>query len=545
MDVVKYFDKNTGKCPVTIMGTCDDPLFRADEISKILEIKNFTMSLKHFDVDEKIYKDIDTPIGKRRFVFLTEEGLYRFITMSRKPFAKQFQKWMFSVVKEIRINGKYELKSDENKMLIEKDLFEMSKKMERHRALIQGFKEQNVVYICEMTERCEDNMIIKIGETCDISERISCLTNQYGQPMYVLDVFKCENNHDFEQFIHKLPVFVENKFNGNFQNGTSSKETYIIQNDFTLEYVKKTLKKNIEPFEKISREDYLEYQRLEIEKMKLDLENKKLDMMVEIHKSNKKMFDECPNYIDMLKNMSSIFGSTCNVDKLKDIIDNKQMLDKNQGKIFIKEKVSNSPSVQQYDSDKKLIKYYNSIISCIRENNGISASGLKFAVKNKSEYHGYRWALIPRNEDPTVKIDIGETKVITKQRREIVAFLNLDKNRIIKLYPDQKSIAHEYQISYTAVSCAIKRGSRSQGGYFVFYDDCSDELKDAYDGEIPELTPPSNSTQINQINPITNQTIKVFRSVSDVVKDCQVSRLSLKSAINDNTVLKGFKWSVA
>ena len=44
----------------------------------------------------------------RTATFLTELSLYRLIGMSRKPFARPFQKWVAKMMKELRLNGKYE-----------------------------------------------------------------------------------------------------------------------------------------------------------------------------------------------------------------------------------------------------------------------------------------------------------------------------------------------------------------------------------------------------------------------------------------------------
>ncbi len=43
--------------------------------------------------------------------FLTEIGLYKMTMRSNKPFALIFQDWVFGVIKQIRLNGKFE--SDE------------------------------------------------------------------------------------------------------------------------------------------------------------------------------------------------------------------------------------------------------------------------------------------------------------------------------------------------------------------------------------------------------------------------------------------------
>jgi prophage antirepressor-like protein len=44
--------------------------------------------------------------------FLTEKGLYKVLFRSRKPIAQKFQNWVCEVIKEIRLNGLYELQKE-------------------------------------------------------------------------------------------------------------------------------------------------------------------------------------------------------------------------------------------------------------------------------------------------------------------------------------------------------------------------------------------------------------------------------------------------
>ena len=60
---------------------------------------------------------------------LTEHGLYKVIMRSNKVIAKQFQDWVFDVLKEIRLTGKYQL---------EKQL-ELKELVTREQALIDVF----------------------------------------------------------------------------------------------------------------------------------------------------------------------------------------------------------------------------------------------------------------------------------------------------------------------------------------------------------------------------------------------------------------------
>ena len=54
-----------------------------------------------------------TPLGgAQNTMFLTELGLYKVLGRSRKPIANIFQNWIIEVIKEIRKNGMYQLKKD-------------------------------------------------------------------------------------------------------------------------------------------------------------------------------------------------------------------------------------------------------------------------------------------------------------------------------------------------------------------------------------------------------------------------------------------------
>lgn len=65
--------------------------------------------IANLDDDDKILIPGNTITGFKEQYFLTENGLYELIFLSRKPLAKQFKKWIKDVIKEIRLKGKYDL----------------------------------------------------------------------------------------------------------------------------------------------------------------------------------------------------------------------------------------------------------------------------------------------------------------------------------------------------------------------------------------------------------------------------------------------------
>lgn len=98
-----------------------DPWFLAKDVCDILEIRNPSDALQSLDDDEK------TNLGNsyvwsepgRRPLIISEPGLYRLVIRSRKPEAKEFQRWItHEVLPSIRKTGGYiptsEAESDED-----------------------------------------------------------------------------------------------------------------------------------------------------------------------------------------------------------------------------------------------------------------------------------------------------------------------------------------------------------------------------------------------------------------------------------------------
>lgn len=113
-------------------------------------MKNIRQTLKNFDEDEVCQKYTTDISGRNQEMnMLTEQGLYRILMISKKPIAKEFQKWVFNTIKQIRLNSNKDL---ENKI----------KELEFHKELTyQDLPKEEFVY-CNTTDVPG---IFKIGET--------------------------------------------------------------------------------------------------------------------------------------------------------------------------------------------------------------------------------------------------------------------------------------------------------------------------------------------------------------------------------------------
>lgn len=121
----------------TLTDEAGDPWFVAKDVCNILEISNPSDALQSLDDDEK------TNLGNsyvwsepgRRPLIISEPGLYRLVMRSRKPEAKEFQRWVtHEVLPTIRKTGGYipTSESDSDEAIMAKALLIAQKTIERN-----------------------------------------------------------------------------------------------------------------------------------------------------------------------------------------------------------------------------------------------------------------------------------------------------------------------------------------------------------------------------------------------------------------------------
>ncbi len=159
MEIVKAFQDNEVGININIKGTHIDPLFRASDIGTVLELSNINKNISDFTETERVSLKVITLGGEQEVTFLTELGLYKILFRSRKDIAVKFQDWVCKVIKEIRLNGVYDLQ----KQLKEKDIKIDSVLNQKEQNLLKNFSKKPIFYIGLV----EDN-IVKFGYTDDI-----------------------------------------------------------------------------------------------------------------------------------------------------------------------------------------------------------------------------------------------------------------------------------------------------------------------------------------------------------------------------------------
>jgi prophage antirepressor-like protein len=551
MEIEKIFKSNDCNYNITIKGTIKNPLFDAKQIGEILEIKQVRNTIKDFDETEKVLIVTQTNGGPQNKIFLTKQGVFNLIMISIKPNAKKFKKWIFEVIDEIWETGKYEVKNTN-----EFDKIIMEKK--KHNAnIIELSENKKLVYIMQLEEQTkkinkDGYTIYKIGHTDNIKTRIDGITREFGTS-YLCHVFNCNNNNAFERFIHNhkdIKCYFMEVIEG-------KKETYCLNEE---EYTKviNIIKANVHVFRGFSHEQDIEIAKIRMKELKLENEKEQREHEKEQREHENEKIELFKKYADNpegIKILKSMFGNI--TEDIKEEV-NVNPVQEPQIKYVIPEqevraKQTKTSKIQKYDAiTLKLIATYPSYIEAIRnalEDKTItmSSSVLKNNIKNNWMYKGFRWWEIDHDaEEIEYKIPPTEDKEGgNKTKDDYICMLNLEKTKIMEVFSTIKAAGIKEMVSPSSIANAIRRDSKSCNKYWIAWSNVSEELKNKYleSNTLPERDCSHNCIRIKQINPITNEVVKIFNNIQEVQKTMQCSRLTLKNAINSQNTMKHFKWS--
>ena len=94
----------------SVYGTVEEPLFRAKDVADWIEHSDISVMLRSVDEDEKVKMVCDTNNVRltsrardtQEMCFLTENGVYEVLMLSRKPVAKEFKKEVKKMLHALR-----------------------------------------------------------------------------------------------------------------------------------------------------------------------------------------------------------------------------------------------------------------------------------------------------------------------------------------------------------------------------------------------------------------------------------------------------------
>lgn len=541
MDILKAFSLLDVEHHINIQGTLENPLFQANQIGKLLGISNIREGLRDFSSNEKVVTKSDTNGGSQETNFLTEFGLYRLLGRSRRPIAHKFQEWMVTVLREIRINGIYKLKQENE---VDRKLYQYKCELSTHNTLLKAYDKKNIVYICKLYN-VENKYVIKIGSTQDVKERLTNISNSFNcQEPLLLEIFENNNYKKFERKIHHNEYVVQHYEKIEKKDSTTSRETYLVDdlvyknfidiiNKIKGEFVPQDIKE-IEELKIMQQDQKIKLSELKLQQLQIELEIKKADL--ELKKIN-----------------STIVNQEEAVEVLTREDDDSESEEEEESKQevnYVKKRNNGTkiPKIYQYNLDNLTtpFKIYDSPCDVERNVDNISLSALKRASQNNLVYRNYRWLYVNRNELPPDQI--AETVLTNHKSFEIrhIAMIDIKKTKILAVYSSQKEAVEARNMKCNSFTRAIQQQHISSGHYWNFFDDCSEEMKTEYlkHNSLPNKFVRQTGIKIQQIDPITKKVLAVYNTKREVVKKCQISYAKLGLLINSksNEVYNGFIW---
>ena len=416
MDILQAFVLNGIEHKVNILWDEDQPLFRATEIASVLDIKNIHTSIIKFKERHKVLLTMDTLGGPQEVTFLTEQGLYKLLMLSRKPIAEPFQEWVEDIIVSIRKKGKYELELQkqtiEQAIKKEAEKYIVSNDQANHNALVSAFKDKYVVYFGKI-KTIEDKILIKIGSTQNVTQRAKDLVKDFGSISF-FKMIECPLHETFEHFLHKHPHIKPFAYKEIIYEERRSTEAFLV----TQEEINKILdvaNRNLIRFtNQVTALNIIELEKIKLQQ--IEAKNETLRITNEI-------IDESDD--DIIDNEAYYYENG--------IVANHRNHTQARG-----------PKIQIYNPDGTLVQTYDSLIEPTREHDFLpdaSRNMIMSAIKNNTVYKRFRWMRLDRAlPDDTVQILPATVDSIPIQKG-LVAMLNLEKTRIEQVFCDQKAAA--------------------------------------------------------------------------------------------------------
>jgi len=171
MQVMKIIDEREilGK-QFRIYGDFENPLFLAKDVAEWIEYDTSSINkmLNNVDETEKVRKNVPTPGGNQEMWFLTEDGLYEVLMLSRKQIAKEFKKQIKEILKTIRKNGMYVTERLlDNPDLAIRAFTKLKEEREKRKALEAKIEEQKPQVLFANTVKSSYTSIL-VGELAKI-----------------------------------------------------------------------------------------------------------------------------------------------------------------------------------------------------------------------------------------------------------------------------------------------------------------------------------------------------------------------------------------
>ena len=172
---------------------------------------------------------------------------------------------------------------------------------------------------------------------------------------------------------------------------------------------------------------------------------------------------------------------------------------------------------------------------------------IRLACENNTLVKSHRWfcteGTCPLPQ--TIPETKSETTQLPKKRLGLVAQVNKEQNKILKVYSTQKEAAEMLKTRACNITIALSKQSMAAGFYWKMYNDCDDALKSTYEGDMPFVKPPMTSSKyVERIDPVTHTVLERYDCIQDVCSQFKTCHKTIHKMSTSGDIYKGFKWKV-
>ena len=530
---------------------------RKDPCKVVLE-KHFTKNIdyKIIKIDSEVIKEIKAPevagaSKVRGIAGLNKEKILMTINTFKKLCLKsntkkadeihdyfiKLEELTLETITEESIELKNQLQQKVQEIKDQETHYNINLNTNKHKLLLEKFNFKKCIYLGQII--INGITYIKLGSTEDINSRCKTHLTTYGN-FILLDIFESDYFREIESEILSDTTIKDNLYRETI-NGHFSRECVKLYDLFNYDQLINIVKIYINKIRRCSDE-------LLIEKQRIELENKKLD-----YELISKLIGN-PEYTDFVKSkLENLNFKNTNslVEKQIEIIERPLYNDEtniNDIKMNldtqIKGRKPKGQKVQKIDPNNfENFTVYDSMVYVLRapENKGFQKSGIQTAIKNNTIYKEFRWNFVIQDLNPDI-VNIKPT-VEFKNKPPIINTiiqLNSDKTLVVNTFYTKNDSAKFLKIGKIKMKSIIEKQELYNNHYYIELHKCSQELLDKYTKPINRIIP-NNSKQINQIHPVSKQTV-IFNSLSEIYIKFGIASTTIIDAIENKTICNGFIW---
>lgn len=393
---------------------------------------------------------------------------------------------------------------------------------QHHETLVRAYEKTPCIYLAKLYD---DDNIIKIGESKDISERITTLKNEYKvENVIILECIPCPNPFEYEQALIKRHQIITPRRIGN---------TELVKLDEVL-----TLQKLID----IIRRGKAEYTDKHLKREEIIAKKE-----TALSKERLFIYQQIANATDANDKLSW-------ENKLEDL---KKVLNVQPESL---PSTSNAPPV---NSSRRVLKYnpedlsnpvaeYISLKEAARSlnNNKLHDYHIREACLENTIFEGNRWYFVDNDGDkPDTIPPTCEQKQKPAKRLGLVARLNgkpdANDTKITHVYTSQRDAAKSVKVADCSLTVALSNNKSCAKSYWKMYEDCSAELKATFEGVVPEYVPPETcNKKVERLHPITGEVLETLSSLQETCSKFKTCHKTLKKKSDTKEEYKGYKWRV-